>query len=604
MTVPPPFATTPPSGLPDLIEHDACALAAFATRDGKPSRTMVELALTSLQMMVHRSGSVDGEGDGSGLLVDLPRPHRGGARLEARPRPRGRRRPALHGRAHLLRQRPSDAEAQVPRVEAVVREHGFEVLWSGEGTVDRAALGPRASETPPIFWQIACLASEPGSRGVQRTVTARWCSIERDLDCHVASFSANDAVYKVQGQPEVIPRFYPEMAEPDFTSSRIIAHNRYSTNTYPTFSRVQPFSILGHNGEINTIAQLREQSEQLGLPITRGGSDSQDLNRLLEGLIFEKGLSLLEAVEFALPPILGEVHRLPAKLQDLYVHYREALGPYAQGPVGLACRASRRDGVRGGRDGPAPAVVDRDRRDLRRLVRAGHRAGRRADPRPRPPRPRREGRPGHRRRRRAASCSTTGSSSARSTTAPRAAAPCPPRRRARAWPAASTRSPSRRSPTRSSDARSSSSRPSWPRPAGSRATSSSSSSTPTAAPSRSARSGWDGPLGPFTPVPMPLSDYLQETVAVVTNPAIDREREVEHFSTRVVLGRRPPIEGVEPEPPQRCELRMPHHPGRYARRRSRPLSLPELRRVAVGPRRGVHGGRARRVGLAGRRACR
>ena len=64
--------------------------------------------------------------------------------------------------------------------------------------------------------------------------------MERELDCHVASFSANDAVYKVQGQPEVIPRFYPEMQEPDFASSRIIAHNRYSTNTYPTFSRVQP----------------------------------------------------------------------------------------------------------------------------------------------------------------------------------------------------------------------------------------------------------------------------------------------------------------------------------------------------------------------------
>ncbi len=83
---------------------------------------------------------------------------------------------------------------------------------------------------------------------------------ERDIDCHVASFSANDAVYKVQGQPEVIPRFYPEFAEDDFAASRIIAHNRYSTNTYPTFSRVQPFSLLGHNGEINTIAQLREQA--------------------------------------------------------------------------------------------------------------------------------------------------------------------------------------------------------------------------------------------------------------------------------------------------------------------------------------------------------
>ncbi len=79
---------------------------------------------------------------------------------------------------------------------------------------------------------------------------------------------------------------------------------------------------------------------------------------------------------------------------------------------------------------------------------------------------------------------------------------------------------------------------------------------------------------------MPLSDYFQETVAVVTNPAIDREREVEHFSTRVVLGRRPPIEGVEPSPPQRCELRMPILLG--GMRPGAALSLPELRRVAAG----------------------
>ncbi|HEX2507480.1 MAG TPA: hypothetical protein VHK23_04090, partial [Miltoncostaeaceae bacterium] len=74
MTAPPPFAATPPRGLPELLEHDACALAAFATRDGRPSRAMLERALSSLELMVHRSGSVDGEGDGSGLMVDLPRP--------------------------------------------------------------------------------------------------------------------------------------------------------------------------------------------------------------------------------------------------------------------------------------------------------------------------------------------------------------------------------------------------------------------------------------------------------------------------------------------------------------------------------------------------
>ena len=84
--------------------------------------------------------------------------------------------------------------------------------------------------------------------------------LERELDCHVASFSADDLVYKVMGQPEVLPRFYPELAERDFASSRIFGHNRYSTNTWPSFSRVQPFSILGHNGEINTIEQLRQEA--------------------------------------------------------------------------------------------------------------------------------------------------------------------------------------------------------------------------------------------------------------------------------------------------------------------------------------------------------
>ena len=65
-TTPAPFATTPPPGLPELKEHDACALAAFATRDGKPSRDIIDRALLGLDMMVHRAGSVDGEGDGSG----------------------------------------------------------------------------------------------------------------------------------------------------------------------------------------------------------------------------------------------------------------------------------------------------------------------------------------------------------------------------------------------------------------------------------------------------------------------------------------------------------------------------------------------------------
>ena len=578
LTAPPPFAAMPPHGLPDLKEHDACALAAFATRDGRASREMLERALTSLQMMVHRSGSVDGEGDGSGLMVDLPRPT-WRRRLEAEGLDPAIADDPRFTVAHVFFDTTVAADSQVPRIEAVVREHGFEVVWSGEGTVDRGALGPRAAETPPVFWQLACLASAPGAAASTNCYRA-MAQIEQELDCHVASFSTNDAVYKVQGQPEVIPRFYPEMAEPDFASSRIIAHNRYSTNTYPTFSRVQPFSILGHNGEINTIAQLREQSEQLGLPTTLGGSDSQDLNRLLEGLIFEKGLSLLEAVEFALPPILGEVHRLPAKLQDLYVHYREALGPYAQGPVALACRAA---------DEMVFAV---DAMGLRPLwwIETGDMYVVSSEPGivpvselTRDPTPLA---PGEK------VALLTGEDGAPvvldywevqrevyTRAKGRGALPTAETRARLAGgldPVAVEHYPEEEVPEPELDLETLLASAGWiesdkqqlqfhadrgAEPIGSL--------------------GWDGPLGPFTPVPMPLSDYLQETVAVVTNPAIDREREVEHFSTRVVLGRRPPIEGVEPEPPQRCEMRMPLILGGM-RPGATTLSLPEMRRVAVG----------------------
>ena len=578
MTVPPPpFATMPPHGLPDLIEHDACALAAFVTRDGQPDRRMVEHALEGLQMMVHRSGSVDGEGDGSGLLIDIPRPH-------------WSRRLAAHGLdpeivhdprfvvGHIFFESEQAAHDQVERLHEILAEHGFEVLWSSEGLVDRSALGPRAAETPPVFWQVAALARH-GGRSASYDCYATMVQFEQAIDCHVASFSANDVVYKVQGQPEVIKRFYPEFAEDDFAASRIIAHNRYSTNTYPTFSRVQPFSLLGHNGEINTIAQLREQCQQLGLPITRGGSDSQDLNRLLEGLVFEKGLSLLEAVEFVLPPILGEVHRLPAHLQDLYVHFREALGPYAQGPVALATRAQHEMVFAVDAMGLRPLwwveteewyVVSSEPGiiEVSNLV---------TDPRPLGPG-----------EKMAIILDADGVPHAFEY--PEVQELVYERAKSRgALPHGETRArlAGGLDPTIQADDHNGNTEgpdidldtllgaASWiesdkqqvefhaergAEPVGSL--------------------GWDGPLGPFTPVPMPLSDYLQETVAVVTNPAIDREREVEHFSTRVVLGRRPPIEGVELEPPQRCELRMPLLLG--GMRHGIGLSLPELRRVAAG----------------------
>jgi glutamate synthase (NADPH/NADH) large chain len=575
-TTPAAFAHRPPAGLPELKEHDACALAAFATRDGAPSRAVFELALESLRMMVHRAGSVDGEGDGSGLLVDIPRPL-WRARLTGA---------GLDGDlvddprfcvAHLFFDGERPEPDQVERVHAICAEHGLEVLTSALGTVDPAALGPRASETPTAFWQMTLLAAGevvPPATACHRATV----DIEAQIHVHVASFSPDSVVYKVQGQPDVIAGFFPELAEPTFATSRLIAHNRYSTNTYPTFSRVQPFGVLGHNGEVNTIAQLREQTAQLGLAITDAGSDSQDLNRLIEGLIYEKRLSLLEAIEFVFPPILGEVHRFRPRLQDLYVHYREAWGPYAQGPVAIAARAG--DEMVFGVDAlglrplwwietddiyavsSEPGIVPMtDVVEDPRPISPGEKIAilHSADA---PPRVLQYTDVQNEVYERAKARGALPYSETRARLAggldPIALEPAPEDHllepdleldtlRASAGWIQSDLQQLQFHVDRGAE------------PIGSL--------------------GWDGPLGPFTPVLMPLSDYLQETVAVVTNPAIDREREVEHFSTRVVIGRRPPIEGIEAEPPLRCELRMPLLLGGL--RVGAGVSLAEMRRVAA-----------------------
>ena len=91
----------------------------------------------------------------------------------------------------------------------------------------------------------------------------------------------------------------------------MFGHNRYSTNTWPSFKRVQPFGILGGHGEISVL-RLRQEATMLGVPITDDGSDSQDLNRTVESLISREGLSLVEAMELVLPPIVNEIKRLPA----------------------------------------------------------------------------------------------------------------------------------------------------------------------------------------------------------------------------------------------------------------------------------------------------
>src|SRR3954453_21595224 len=320
---------------PSVEDKDACAIYASVRKDATPSHTPIALAIPALQKMLHRAGNVDGEGDGCGLLLDLPR------KIWAEEVRSGGHDPSLtlddaFAVAHVFVERSQDLERIQHDARELLGSGGFRILAERIGVVDSPPLGPTAREEEPHFWQLAGLVADASRR--DRVLFDLLIELEQQLDVHVPSFSATTCFYKVMGAPKVLGEYYPDLRDERFETIGCFGHNRYSTNTWPSFRRVQPFTVLGHNGEINTIEQLRQEARMLGIQIAPGNSDSQDLNRVVDHLIRVEGLSLAEAMEAVVPPIVDEIRSLPEDLQPFYMYLRETFGPFAQGPVALIAR--------------------------------------------------------------------------------------------------------------------------------------------------------------------------------------------------------------------------------------------------------------------------
>ncbi len=527
---------------PSVEDKDACAIYASVRRDATPSREPVTLALASLEKMLHRAGNVDGEGDGCGMLVDIP------TKIWAEEVRRGGHNPSLalddaFAVAHVFVERSQDLEQIRHGTREILGGAGFRILAERVGAVDSAALGPTAREEEPHFWQFAGLL--PEAAVADRALFDLKVGLEEKLGVHVASFSGRTCVYKVMGSPKVLGSYYADLSDERMEAIAAFGHNRYSTNTWPSFTRVQPFDVLGHNGEINTIEQLRQEALMLGVPIGEGNSDSQDLNRTIETLCRRHGLSLAEAMEMVVPPIVDEIEGLPPDLHSFYMYLRQAMGPYAQGPVALIARhlgecvfSADALGLRPlwkletAQDfvfSSEPGVVPVDQMT--------------AEPKPLAPGEKFLVRIDRERKRssihpheemlrevRKRWLARTGSSEvapydrALETGGPLEGAEIP------GYTDAGPEEPVKVEERVLAGF-------GWQRddvklvqqmadngaePIGSL--------------------GYDGPLAALSPERQNLADYFKETVAVVTNPAIDREREIEHFSTRAIFGRRPPLD--------------------------------------------------------------
>jgi len=226
-------------------ERDACAIIGYFNKSGYPSHSNVQRTIDALIKMGHRAGEIGGEGDGCGILTDIPR------QLWREILTKEGKDPQLvdssaFAVAHLLiPQEELDSDEQLlTRILTLCGRHGAEILVENRGLVRNEALSTMAKASEPLFVQLALLFNTEDN--YDTTLYRLSVAIENKCPVHVASLSNSVTAYKVHGAPEILSLYYPELKRKEFQSSATIGHSRFSTNTLPTVLRAQPFSLLGH----------------------------------------------------------------------------------------------------------------------------------------------------------------------------------------------------------------------------------------------------------------------------------------------------------------------------------------------------------------------
>lgn len=323
----------------DREHRDACALICSVRKGGQATHGNIKRTIEALTRMGHRTGYINGEGDGVGVLTDIPRQLWTKWLAEA-----GLRSSLATDRnfwvAHVMIPATDRARSDniIDQISRHISEAGLHILIDRGGRVNSQVLGPNAEKNEPVFWQIAGINGQVPSAKLDQTIFELQVQLEADLGVHFPSFSAHSVVYKVQGTIEILRRYYPELRDPDYASSITMGHARYSTNTNPIFERAQPFCLIGHNGEFNTISRFRLESEMLKIPMVENGSDSQDVDRTLYALCMRHGLDLIEAMEHVFPPFSHDLMQDAREIHTMYDEIRQSFGPFAQGPAAVAAR--------------------------------------------------------------------------------------------------------------------------------------------------------------------------------------------------------------------------------------------------------------------------
>ena len=358
----------PRQGLYDpAFEHDACGVGFVVHVKGQRSNAIVRQALQVLKNLLHRGacGCEANTGDGAGIVMQMPDRflRKEALRLEIELPAAGH-----YGVGLVFLPKAANARRRIQHLfEQIVDEEGQRMLGWRDVPTNDARIGPSAQAVEPFFSQLivsrgpelAAIDTPDARQAFERKLYVIRKRVEHAVDAlpleerrsfYVVSLSANTLIYKGMLTADQIESMFPDLTDPDIESALALVHQRFSTNTFPSWPLAHPYRYIAHNGEINTLRgninwmKAREalcESEVLGedlkkiLPIIReGGSDTAIFDNVLEFLVMA-GRSLPHALLMMIPEPWQAHEGMSPELKAFYEYHSSLMEPW-DGPASIA----------------------------------------------------------------------------------------------------------------------------------------------------------------------------------------------------------------------------------------------------------------------------
>ncbi|MGO2743678.1 MAG: glutamate synthase large subunit [Pseudolactococcus laudensis] len=341
------------------FESDACGMGFIAQIDGKPTHELVDYAMTILERMNHRggTGAEPDTGDGAGALFAMP--HEFFTKIATENNitlPNS----GDYAVGQFFLPKASDKKAALCKsIRNEMQADGYQILMTRDVPFNFDNCGPGAQAIMPSFVQF--IISKPTDSKSGRDFEDRLYRLRRKLEktfatseMFISSLSSKTIVYKGMLHAFQVRTFYPDLSDPAFKSTIALTHSRFSTNTFPSWDRAQPFRFLAHNGEINTLRGAENWMTSHKIEIyNEENSDSAKLENCMEYL-YRNGREMPHALLMMIPEAWGKEAGLSPELTSFYEYTSSFMAPW-DGPAALVFTDGDTVGARLDRNGLRPS---------------------------------------------------------------------------------------------------------------------------------------------------------------------------------------------------------------------------------------------------------